>query len=202
MENITNRAVLCGHIYEAPQFSHENHGRKFYKFPLEVRRLSGTIDTLPILAGEEILEQNDLWEGDFVRVQGQIRSFNNRSDVGRRLILSVYAESMVCTDEGPENDILLQGALCKTPILRQTPLGREICDVMLAVSRRYRRTDYVPCILWGRTAREAAGLSPGSVIQLHGRLQSRDYIKVLEDRTEERTAYEVSAMDAYILPES
>lgn len=200
MENQTNSAVLCGHMFGAPQFSHENHGRRFYKFPLEVERLSGVVDTLPILAAEDVLEAGGA-EGGFVRIEGQLRSFNNRFGEGRKLILSVYAERICVCDEGPENEILLTGVLCKSPVLRKTPLGREICDVMLAVSRRYRRTDYIPCILWGRTAREAAGQPAGTCLQLQGRLQSRDYTKVLEDRTEQRTAYEVSAMDAYILPQ-
>jgi len=202
METPNNRAVLCGHVLGAPQFSHENHGRKFFKFSLEVERLSGAVDTLPILAGEDILEKCGITDGDFIRIEGQIRSFNNRSPVGRRLILSVYAEEMACCHDGPENDILLQGALCKSPVLRRTPLGREICDVMLAVSRRYHRTDYIPCILWGRTARQAADLPAGTYLEVCGRLQSRQYIKVLEDGAEERTAYEVSVMDAYILPEA
>ena len=202
MENTVNQAVLCGHMFENPSFSHENHGRKFYKFPLAVERLSGAVDVLPILAGEDVLAEGGISEGDFVRIQGQLRSFNNRAPTGRRLILSLYAESMACTEEGPENQILLQGALCKSPTLRRTPLGREICDVMLAVSRRYHRTDYIPCILWGRTAHMAADLPAGTFLQIEGRLQSREYMKVLEDRTEQRTAYEVSAMDAFILPEA
>lgn len=202
MENAANHAVFCGHISAPPQFSHENHGRKFYRFPLDVPRLSGTVDILPVVVAEDILEQCSVTGGSSIRIEGQIRSFNSRSGQGRKLIISIYADNMQNCDAEPENNVILQGALCKAPALRRTPLGREICDVMLAVSRRYRRTDYIPCILWGRTAQETSLLPTGSMIQLCGRLQSRNYLKVLEDRTEERTAYEVSAMDAYILPES
>lgn len=202
MENPTNMGIFCGYISSAPQFSHENHGRKFYKFPLEVPRLSGTVDILPVIASEDILEEASVTDGDHVRIEGQIRSFNSHSEVGRKLIISVYADSMENCDGNPENEVTLTGVLCKMPTLRRTPLGREICDMMLAVSRRYHRTDYIPCILWGRTAQEASCLPAGSKVELHGRLQSRNYIKVLEDRTEERTAYEVSVMEAFLLPES
>ena len=201
MENPTNSGVFCGYVFSAPQFSHENHGRKFYKFPLEVPRLSGTTDLLPVVAAEDVLQAAEVTDGDFVRIEGQIRSFNSRSGEGRKLIISVYADTLTfCSDE-PENTLTLTGVICKAPTLRRTPLGREICDVMLAVPRRYHRTDYIPCILWGRTAEETAQLPVGSRLELHGRLQSRNYLKVLEDRTEERTAYEVSVMDAYLMTE-
>lgn len=201
MESTTNMAVFCGHISSAPQFSHENHGRRFFKFPLEVERLSGAVDILPVVAAEDVLEQAAVTGGDHIRIEGQIRSFNSRSEQGRKLIISIYADSMENCDAEADNDVTLVGTICKAPTLRRTPLGREICDMMLAVSRRYHRTDYIPCILWGRTAQETSVLPVGSRLELHGRLQSRNYLKVLEDRTEERTAYEVSVMDAYLLPE-
>lgn len=196
MENPTNRGVFCGHVSAPPQFSHENHGRRFYKFSLYVPRLSGTVDTLPVVASEEVLDACPICGGETIRAEGPIRSFNNRGQPGRKLIISVYADSLQNCDDQPHNDVTLSGVICKAPTLRKTPLGREICDLMLAVPRHYHRTDYIPCILWGRTARQTAELSTGSALELHGRLQSRNYLKVLDGCTEERTAYEVSAMDA------
>ena len=198
MENQTNRGVFCGYVSAPPQFSHENHGREFYKFFLEVPRLSGAVDILPVVAAKEVLQTCAVCDGDAVRIEGQIRSFNNRSEEGRKLIVSIYADSLRPCRDAPDNDVTLSGIICKAPNFRRTPLGREICDLMLAVPRHYHRTDYIPCILWGRTAREAAGSSVGCRLELHGRLQSRTYLKVLDDRTEERTAYEVSAMDAVV----
>lgn len=201
MENATNSGIFCGHVSSAPKFSHENHGRTFYKFLLEVPRLSGAVDILPVVAAREVLESCDVTDGSSIRIEGQIRSLNSRSLGGRKLIISVYADSLQACNEEPANNVTLTGAICKAPTLRRTPLGREICDIMLAVSRRYHRTDYIPCILWGRTAQETADMPVGSLLELHGRLQSRNYLKVLPDRTEERTAYEVSVMDAYLLPQ-
>lgn len=154
-----------------------------------------------MVAAESVLAGAALTEGGGLRVTGQIRTFNSRGEGGRKLVISVFAEQLDVCDGEPENDVTLSGALCKPPVLRRTPLGRDICDIMLAVPRKYHRTDYVPCILWGRTALETARLPVGSRLELHGRLQSRKYLKVLEDRTEERTAYEVSVMEAFLLPE-
>lgn len=201
MELQTNHAVFCGYPADKPMFSHENHGRKFYRFTLEVPRLSGAEDLLPVVASEELLERCGIEDGGGLRVTGQIRTFNSRLPTGRKLVISVFAETMEVCAGAPENDVLLTGALCKMPVLRRTPLGRDICDIMLAVGRKYHRTDYIPCILWGRTALETAELPVGTRLELHGRLQSRQYLKVLEDRTEERTAYEVSVMEAFLLPD-
>ena len=179
-----NEVLLEGIALEAPALSHENHGTRFYRFPLQVPRLSGTPDTLPVLVPEALLTAVRL--EDPLRVRGQLRSFNNRSGVGNRLVLTVYAQA---------NRILLSGALCKPPIFRRTPLGRSICDLMLAVSRRYGRADYLPVIAWGQLAVQAARLQVGDTLSLEGRVQSRTYRKVLEDGTaQERVAYEVSAM--------
>jgi len=197
MESTTNQARFCGTLTDLPVFSHENHGRSFYAFSLDVPRLSGASDILPCVAAEDVLNRMDLSGGSQIRVEGQIRSFNSRNAVGRKLIVSVFAETMETCEGEPENDVLLTGAICKPPVFRRTPLGREICDLMLAVSRRYRRTDYIPCILWGRTAQEAADLPVGAKVELHGRLQSRNYIKLLETGREERTTYELSVMEAY-----
>lgn len=196
MEYTANRVILRGSLAGLPAFSHENHARRFYRFFLEVERLSGTADVLPVIAAEDVLNTMDLSGGGRIEVRGQRRSFNSRAPSGRKLILSVYAAELETSDEGPENLVELTGALCKPPVYRRTPLGREICDVMLAVSRPYHRTDYLPCILWGRTAQAAAQLPPGAQLALTGRLQSREYVKLLPGGSETRVAYEVSAAAA------
>ena len=160
MEHIVNQIILTGNLAGAPRYSHENHGRRFYAFPLEVERLSGTTDTLPVLAPLEL------------------------------------AETMTLCSAAHDNRAELLGTICRAPVYRRTPLGREICDVMLAVNRPYRRADYLPCILWGRTAQEAAELPVGTQLALTGRLQSREYIKMLGTTAERRTAYEISAISA------
>lgn len=196
MEHTANHVHLCGALAELPRFSHENHDRRFYRFPLEVERLSGAVDILPVLVSEEVLCRMDLSGGQMLAVDGQIRTFNNRSQDGRRLVISVYAESLVSCDGEPENEVELTGTVCKEPIYRQTPLGREICDLMLAVNRPYHRADYIPCIFWGRTAAMVSQCPVGMGLKLTGRLQSREYVKVLEEGSERRTAYEVSAITA------
>ena len=188
-----NEVLLEGTALEAPVLSHENHGTRFYRFPLEVPRLSGTPDTLPVLLPEPLLDTVQTEAP--LRVQGQLRSFNNRSGVGNRLVLTVYAQDIQPGTGEPCNRILLSGALCKPPIFRRTPLGRSICDLMLAVSRRYGRADYLPVIAWGQLAVRAARLQVGDPLSLEGRVQSRAYRKVLEDGSiQDRVAYEVSAM--------
>lgn len=198
MEQVTNRIVLTGCLASVPEYSHSNHGRHFYSFFLEVARLSGAVDRLQILASEELLESAELTDGSGVYVEGQIRSFNNRSPFGRRLIISVYAEKLTITDAPHDNQAMLRGVICKEPIFRRTPLGREICDIMLAVNRSYRRADYLPCILWGSCAREIADCTVGTPLLVNGRLQSRDYIKMIDGIAEQRTAYEISAINAEI----
>ncbi len=199
MEYTANHIDLCGSLLELPQFSHENHDKRFYRFLLEVERLSGTVDVLPVLVPEVVLGQMDVSGGSMVGVSGQIRSFNSRHSGTRRLVISVYAEGLSSCDEPPRNLVELTGTLCREPVYRRTPLGREICDVMLAVSRPYHRSDYIPCIFWGRTAAEVSACSVGDAVSLTGRLQSRDYVKILETGSETRTAYEVSALRAEVL---
>ncbi len=196
MEQSANHVVLVGCLAGAPQYSHSNHGRQFYSFFLEVARLSGAVDRLQILASEALLDQCAAEEGDAVAVTGQIRSFNNRAATGRRLIISVLAETMEVCNAPHDNRVTLHGVLCKEPIYRRTPLGREICDIMLAVNRPYRRADYLPCILWGRCAQEAASYPVGTELLLTGRLQSRNYTKMIDGQPEQRTAYEISAITA------
>jgi len=187
---IRNEVLLEGVALETPSLSHENHSTRFYRFPLQVPRLSGQVDTLPVLLPEPQLAQ--VTEGADVRVQGQLRSFNNRSGVvfrARQLRLHLSPG----LDE-PCNQILLSGTLCKPPVFRRTPLGRSICDLMLAVPRKYGRADYLPVIAWGQLAVRAGRLQVGDPLALEGRVQSRTYHKVTDLGTEERVAYEVSMM--------
>lgn len=199
MEHTSNRAELRGRFVTLPALSHENHGRKFYTFLLEVDRLSGATDTVRVIVPEDVLHSAELSGGDMVTVRGQIRSHNSHTTGTRKLHIFVYATAMDTSCAEAINDVTLCGTICKPPILRRTPLGREICDVMLAVNRAYHRTDYLPCIFWGRTAQQIAALSVGSKIELLGRLQSREYIKMLEHGSERRTAYEISVLSAQVL---
>ena len=196
MEQSANHIALTGCLASAPQYSHSNHGRRFYSFFLEVARLSGTVDRLQILASETLLTETPVEEGGGLCIEGQIRSFNNRSSEGRRLIISVLAEKISVTSAPHDNRVTLEGIICKDPVYRRTPLGREICDVMLAVNRPYRRADYLPCILWGRCAQEVSAYPVGTPLRLTGRLQSREYIKLIDGTAEQRTAYEISAITA------
>lgn len=196
MEHIANQIVLRGSLASLPEFSHENHGKHFYRFFLEVPRLSGAVDKLPIVTQLELLNRMDLSGGEMLTVTGQIRSHNIQIDGRRHLLIFVFASSILAEDGEPINDVVLEGPICREPTFRRTPLGRDICDVMLAVPRGFRRADYLPCILWGRTAREAADCHTSDSLLICGRLQSRVYTKVTENGTEERTAYEISAMSA------
>ena len=201
MEHTTNSIVLRGRLQHLPCFSHENHGRRFFRFILEVPRLSGAIDLLPVIAQEELLDAMDPSGGDMITVTGQIRSHNQRENGTRHLMIFVFASSVVAEDGEPLNEVLLEGPLCKEPTYRRTPLGREICDAMLAVPRAFHRADYLPCILWGRTAQEISSCHVRDCIRINGRLQSRIYTKLTEDGAIERTAYEISALTAEILQE-
>ena len=196
MDNNFNRVRLCGRAAGEPELSHINHGESFYRFPLSVERLSGQEDRLPVILPRPLLEAHPVHTGDVLTLTGQLRSFNNRSGQGPRLVISVFVRELVPGGAAPFNQIQLSGILCKTPTLRRTPLGREICDVMLAVPRGFRRADYLPCILWGRVAAQAANCKVGDRILLDGRLQSRIYTKLTEGGAEERTAYEISALTA------
>lgn len=203
MELTANHITLRGSLTSLPQFSHENHGRRFFRFSLEVPRLSGTVDILPVITQEDVLNAMELSDGEMLTVTGQVRSHNIRENGKRRLLIFVFANLIVCEDGAPLNEVTLEGPLCREPTYRHTPLGREICDVMLAVPRAFRRADYLPCILWGRTAQECAQYHTRDILQINGRLQSRNYTKVTDSGSEERTAYEISALDARrILPET
>ena len=173
-----NRAVLRGTAAAAPVVSHENHGMIYWTFPLAVLRLSDC----------------PVGEGTCVEVEGEVRSFNNKSGKGSRLVISLYARTLVRAEGEHLNTLELVGVLCKPPILRHTPLGREICDLMLAVNRRYGRADYLPCIAWGALAQRCGALGVGDAVHIEGRFQSRKYTKVFDGESVEKTAYEISVM--------
>ena len=196
----TNDAVeLCGEIVGRPELSHIGRDGEYYKFPLSVMRLSGTEDVVNISAARGLLEELEIEDRGRLRVLGEVRSFNNRSGVGPKLIISVLARQMEFTDGDYLNIVKLTGTLCKAPTLRRTPMGREICDMMLAVNRPYGRSDYLPCIAWGALAREAGTLQVGDQISLTGRLQSRAYIKMVDGEPVEKTAYEISVSQLSML---
>lgn len=201
MNQNENRAVLRGIVEEAPQFSHKVHGIDFYRFPLCVPRLSGREDRLNILLPQTLMDICPLSPGLFVEVTGEVRSFNNRSGSGSKLVITLYAKTLSLSEEEPCNQVFLSGVLCKQPILRRTPLGREICDLLLAVNRKYRRADYLPCIAWGSLAAFCAQLEVGDPIRLEGRLQSRTYIKNMGESAVEHTAFELSIMSLALPPE-
>ena len=200
MEHICNTVTLRGTLHELPRFSHENHGKSFFRFLLEVPRLSGAVDILPVIAEESVLSGIDPSGGGMITVVGQIRSHNSRVDGIRRLLIFVYAGAVIAEDGEPINDVTICGPLCKEPVYRRTPLGREICDVMLAIPRAFHRADYLPCILWGRIAQEVSACHIRDEVTVCGRLQSRVYTKLTENGPEERTAYEISALTAHIHP--
>ena len=199
MEHSENQIILRGSLCALPEFSHENHGHRFYRFILEVPRLSGAVDSLPVVAEEGLLNAMDLSGGEMLTVTGQVRSHNIRRDTARHLLIFVFAQSLLCEDGEPINHCTVQGPLCREPTYRRTPLGREICDAMLAVPRAFRRSDYLPCILWGRTAVEVSNCHVRDVVSITGRLQSRVYTKLTEEGPQERTAYEISALTAEIM---
>jgi len=192
---VTNYCCLRGAMAAVPRYSHSSRGEDFYSFPLEVCRLSGTSDTINIVARSSLLDSVEVVENSKLCVEGELRSFNNKSGQGPKLIITVFAREMWFEDGEDENTIELIGTICKAPNLRVTPMGREICDLMLAVNRRYGRSDYLPCIAWGIRAREAAGWDVGTTVSLTGRIQSRQYTKIIDGESFEKVAYEVSVID-------
>ena len=197
-EPIRNDVRLEGLVPEPPVLSHENHGTRFFGCQLSVPRLSGQEDLLPVLLPEAMAAR--IQAGEPLRLRGQLRSFNNRSGVGSRLVLTVYAMELEEPTGEACNHIYLTGALCKPPTFRKTPLGRSICDLMLAVSRKYGRADYLPVIAWGQLALRTAKLQVGDPLALEGRIQSRPYQKLTDAGPETRIAYEVSMMHLLELP--
>ncbi|MCL2170036.1 MAG: single-stranded DNA-binding protein [Defluviitaleaceae bacterium] len=197
-QNIVNRIHLLGEIASECEFSHDVYGEGFYSFKLLVPRLSDANDLLPVTISERIMEGSRFCPGELISLTGQIRSYNNYiEEEGRnRLVLTVFAKDYeFCDEVGRQNpnDVMLDGYICKPPIYRTTPFGREITDLLLAVNRSYNKSDYVPCITWGRNARFGSKLEVGDNIKIFGRMQSRIYQKKQEDETfVEKTAYEVS----------
>ena len=192
MDYENNYLRLCGALAGRPRYSHSSRGQDFYSFPLQIRRLSGNTDTVNVLLRQSQLAALEVEEREKLLVEGELRSFNNRRGEGARLVITVFAQSLSFCDEEDSNQVLLSGTLCKPPNLRSTPMGRDICDLMLAVNRRYGRSDYLPCICWGQAAQQAARWAVGDRVRLGGRLQSRCYIKLTETGPLEKTAFEVS----------
>lgn len=189
-----NRAALVGRAGGGARYSHANHGTEYWVFPLEVERLSGALDTLNVVAAAPLLSACPILPGQEYQVTGEVRSFNNRSGVGSRLVITFFARTLSPAQGDHANRLELSGVLCKPPVVRRTPLGREICDMLLAVNRRYGRSDYLPCIAWGSLARSCGTLGVGDPVHMTGRLQSRKYRKFTGGMEEERTAYEVSVL--------
>ena len=191
-----NQAVVAGEIISDFEFSHEVFGEGFYTVKLKVNRLSHSSDTIPLLISERLIDVSQSCVGRFMEARGQFRSYNKHENNRNHLVLSLFVrelELLDVLDNRKPNMIFLDGYICKEPVYRTTPLGREIADVLLAVNRAYSKSDYIPCICWGRNARYAGKLPVGSRIQLWGRIQSREYQKkISEDTVVNRVAYEVS----------
>ena len=190
-----NQVTMMGEIVSAFQFSHEVFGEGFYMVELAVSRLSNYSDYIPLMVSERLIDTEQDYTGQFIRISGQFRSYNRHEEKKNRLVLSVFVRELEFLDEIDENEktnqIFLDGYICKEPIYRKTPLGREIADVLLAVNRSYGKSDYIPCICWGRNARFASGFTV---------VQSREYVKrISEEEVEHRVAYEVSVSKVDLL---
>ena len=189
-----NVATICGVVEDEPKYSHEMYGEGFYESRLIVSRLSDQVDVIPFTVSERLLTDGQISKGKTVTLTGQLRSYNKMIDGKSKLLLTLFVRDILDTDESRNpNCIDVIGYICKPPIYRTTPFKREICDVLLAVNRAYNKSDYLPCIAWGRNARFIKDAPVGSKVHVNGRIQSREYNKMLEDGTEEvRVAYEVS----------
>ena len=208
-----NHLVLIGTIISGKRISHEIYGEKFYIFDLEVPRLSEITDKIPVTISERLLTEFDLTIGKKVMIEGQFISYNSYENEKSRLVLTVFAKDISLYEEKEEeneenkkdivsNEVTLIGYICKPPIYRQTPFGREISDILLAVNRAYNKSDYIPCIAWGRNARFCQNIQVGTRVKITGRVQSREYEKKYEDGTvEKRIAYEVSVISLEIVNE-
>ena len=210
-----NYLTLVGKVTGEKKFSHEIYGESFYIFNLEIPRLSGNSDIIPITVSERLIKEDTLMEGKKLLVKGQFRSYNSYENEKNRLILTVFAKDIIEVEENNEkenemvkkdtitNEVVLVGYICKKPIYRQTPFGREISDLLLAVNRAYNKSDYIPCIAWGRNARFCQNLEVGTEVKVVGRVQSRNYEKKHEDGTvETRVAYEVSVGSLEVIDEN
>lgn len=210
-----NHLVLLGKVTSEKRFSHEIYGESFYIFDLEVPRLSDTSDIIPVTISERLIDNEKMEIGKKLIIKGQFRSYNSYENEKNKLILTVFAKDVIFEEEMEEkiesdetikenvsNEVILTGYICKKPIYRQTPFGREIADLLLAVNRAYNKSDYIPAIAWGRTARFSQNLPTGTEVRAIGRVQSRNYEKKYEDgRVEQRVAYEVSISSLEVLNE-
>ena len=192
-----NQVTMMGEIVSKFSFSHEIFGEGFYMVDLKVNRLSESADIIPLMVSERLIDVTEDYQGYFLAVHGQFRSYNRHDERKNRLVLSVFARELefveTIEESARSNQIYLDGYICKAPIYRKTPLGREIADLLLAVNRPYGKSDYIPCICWGRNARFASGFAVGDRCEIWGRIQSREYMKKLDEETlEKRVAYEVS----------
>lgn len=192
-----NQVTIMGKVATEFSFSHEVFGEGFYMVEVEVKRLSNSEDSIPLMISERLIDVTQDYTGEYIMVHGQFRSYNRHEEQKNRLVLSVFVREISFMEEEPDgtktNSIWLDGYICKEPIYRKTPLGREIADLLLAVNRPYGKSDYIPCICWGRNARYASGFEVGEHVQILGRIQSREYVKRISDtETEKRVAYEVS----------
>ena len=208
-----NHITLMGKVTSEKRFSHEIYGEKFYVFDISVPRLSGSSDIIPVTISERLLIGDDIKVDSKVIIDGQFRSYNSYENEKSRLVLTVFAKDIKLTENQEEevkagkdiisNEVTLTGYICKKPIYRKTPFGREIADVLLAVNRAYNKSDYIPCICWGRNARYASSFDVGEHVRVLGRIQSREYVKKLsETETETRVAYEVSVSKLECIEES
>ena len=192
-----NQVSIIGKVASSFTFSHQVFGEGFYLVDVLVKRLSDSEDRIPLMVSERLVDVSQDYEGEYIMVQGQFRSYNRHEEKKNRLVLSVFVRELSFVEEADDsiktNQIFLDGYICKPPVYRKTPLGREIADLLLAVNRPYGKSDYIPCICWGRNARYASAFEVGGHVLLWGRIQSREYVKKLgENETEKRTAYEVS----------
>ncbi len=195
----TNSCIITGEIYSEPELGHKSYGEGFYTFQIKVERLSGYCDIVPVTVSERLIIDIDMKVKTLIQINGQLRTYNKLEEDKNRLIITVFAReiNMVPPDEliKNPNKIFLEGYVCKKPIYRLTPLGREICDIMLAVNRAYNKSDYIPCIAWGRNAKFSQVLDVGAHIKIWGRIQSREYKKKIdEDTVETKIAFEVSIL--------
>ena len=201
-----NQVSIAGEVISDFTFSHDVFGEGFYVLEVVVSRLSNSYDMIPVMVSERLIDVKQNYKGKFVEVLGQFRSYNRHEESKNKLVLSVFAREVKMVDELSENakpnHIFLDGFVCKPPIYRKTPLGREIADVLLAVNRPYGKSDYIPCICWGRNARFAETFTVGGHVQIWGRIQSREYQKkITETEFEKRVAYEVSVSKLEYLEE-
>lgn len=193
-----NTVTLSGEIVLEKEFNHEVFGERFYMIMLGVTRKSGTVDNVPVMISDRYPVFEQLAEGTYISVTGQYRSYN-RHDAVPKLVLSIFARDIFFIDKpGTTNEITLIGNFCKKPVFRTTPKGREICDILVAVNRPYGKSDYIPCITWGRNAIFAKESEVGDFVKISGRIQSREYKKTIGEKVEIRTAYEVSVSQIFI----